>query len=426
MDSVNPQAPPVPISAGLGLKIYRYRSLIRRHWWVLALAIGLGLAYEGYVLFSKPQLYESSSQLIIREELVNEAKVGASFDDRWGNIFGTAVELLKSNMVIDKAKSRLALEAPGLSSGSVDIVSTVAPRTNIFTVTGTGPNGEYTQRFVDAVVDEFLSMRRNNRDETVQEIGHGLKDQLTQLRAEHAREQGEFQAFVTANNMAFWKEQGASAASFLSGLKNQQTQLTNELTRLQNLTPDELLQTPVAQAPAAPVAPAPSARLPGGGQGNSAAPPTQFNNELYMQFTQTTQQLLEKQAEVEYWKTIWKPKHPKLQELNLEVEKLQRLIGIIKNQNKEATAGRLLAVQAELKSLAVSIAAQEKKVTEASSKDAEYGTLQNNVTSTQGQIDKLLGNSRDLDPKAATPDPLVVMHSATPPKPVAPETVKHL
>ena len=47
MDSVNPQAPSVPMSAGLGIKVYRYRSLIRRHWWVLALTIGLGLAYEG-------------------------------------------------------------------------------------------------------------------------------------------------------------------------------------------------------------------------------------------------------------------------------------------------------------------------------------------------------------------------------------------
>src|SRR5580693_9234946 len=128
MDSVNPQAPPVPISAGLGLKVYRYRSLIRRHWWVLVLTIGLGLAYEGYVLFSKPQLFESSAQLIIREELVNDAK-GATFNDPWGNIFGTAVELLKSNMVLDKARSRLALEAPGLSSGNVDIVSAAAPRT---------------------------------------------------------------------------------------------------------------------------------------------------------------------------------------------------------------------------------------------------------------------------------------------------------
>ena len=247
MDSVNPQAPSVPISAGLGIKVYRYRSLLRRHWWVMALTIGLGLCYEAYVLFTKPQLFESSAQLIIREELVTGAtREGATFDDKWGNIFGTNVELLKNNMLLDKARSRLALEAPALKSAKVDIVSSVPPRTNIFTVTGTGPNGEYTQRFVDALVDEFLNMRRNSRSETVQEIGHGMKDQLTQLRAELTRQQGEFQTFITANNMAFWQEQAKSAAVFLSDLKNHQAQLLNEQQRIQNLTPDELLQTPVA------------------------------------------------------------------------------------------------------------------------------------------------------------------------------------
>ena len=74
------------------------------------------------------------------------------------------MELLKSNMVLDSARSRLALEAPNLK-GKVEINSSAAPRTNIFTVTGTGPNGEYTRRFVDAVVDTFLKMRAEQRNQ---------------------------------------------------------------------------------------------------------------------------------------------------------------------------------------------------------------------------------------------------------------------
>ncbi|MEI9896803.1 MAG: polysaccharide biosynthesis tyrosine autokinase [Chthoniobacter sp.] len=255
-----------------------------------------------------------------------------------------------------------------------------------------------------------------------------MKDQLTQLRADHDRQQAEFQAFIKANNMAFWTEQGKSAALFLSGLKNQQAQLLNELDRLKNLTPDELLttaaQAPTARPQTAPVAPgAAAAGAPAGGNTQSAAP---FNSELYVQYTQTTQQLVQRQAEVEYWKTIWKPKHPKLQALQTKVDDLQRLLGTIKEQNAAATAGRVVSIKAELKSLESSIANWEKKVLEASAKDAEYQTLQAAAAGTQSQIDKLLGNSRDLDPKATTPDPLVVMHTATLPKPVSPGTVKHL
>ncbi len=409
------------LSAGLGLKIYRYRTLIRRRWWVLALTIGLGLAYEGYVILTKPQLYESSSQLLIREELLSAGQTGAVFEDRQGQLQATAAELLRNNVVLEKAKARLALDLPGVNS-RVEVTSTITPRTNIFSVKGIGASPEYTQRFVDTVVEEFLKMRRESRDATVVEVKGGLNEEITKLRTELAVQEEKFQNFVKENNMAFWQEQAKSAALFLSGLKNQDAQLRNELQRLQNLTPDQLLNTPVAQTPAAKLQAgnAPSA---GSTQSQSSSP---FNSELYAQYTRVTQDLIQKQSEVEQWKTIWKPKHPKMQALQLQVDSLQRLLNVIKDQNATATTGRIAAIGAELKSLEVSIANWEKKVQEAGSKDAEYQTLLNTKTSTQNQIEKLVGNSRDIAPRNTSPDPLVVMNKATPPQPVPAGAVKHI
>jgi len=424
MDSVNPQAPSIPIAAGLGVKVYRYRSLMRRYWWVLALTVLLGLGYQSYVLLSKPQLYESSAQLLFRDQLVaNVARV--QFDDTAGRMYDTTIELLRSDMILARARSRLALEAPALS-GKVDINASVAPRTNIFTVSGTGANGEYTQKFVDAVVKEFMQSRAEGRKSQLHDVKDDLDDRLKQLKADLVKQQAEFQAFVKENNMAFWQEQAKSAAMFLSGLKNQQAQLANELQRLENLSPDELLTTPPpATAPetGAGAGKPQQAGVPGVAGTASAAP---FNNELYVQFTQVTQQLVQRQAEVEYWKTIWKPKHPKMQAMQSKVEELQRLLEVIKTQNAEATKSRKLAINAELKSLESSVANWEKKVSEASAKDAEYQTLQNGVTNTQQQIDRLSGNSSELDPNKTANDPLVIMHTATPPVAVPPGTVKHL
>lgn len=422
MDSVNPQTPSLPISAGLGLKLYRYRSLIRRHWWVLVLTIGLGLAYQGYVLLSKPRLFESSSQLMVREEFVTGAsRVGGGFEDRWGNLFGTAVEQMKSPLVTDKARGRLALEAPQLN-GTVEINSSITPRTNLFVVKGVGENPDYTQRFVDAVVVEFLAQRRQTKDTVLSEVKGGLDDQAAQLRKELEVQQNKFQTFIQENNMAFWQEQGKSAAGFLSGLKNQQAQLLNELQRLQNLTPDELLQTPISQA-AVPRTQPGAAAIPGAAPRQEAP----FNAEFFVQYSQVTQQMLQKQAEVEQWKSVWKPKHPKMQALQSQLDNFQRLLGVIKEQNAAATKARITAINAELKSLESTIEGWEKKVLEASRKDAEYQRLQSDVTSTQGQIDKILGNTRDLAPvKNASPDPFVVMQKATPPKEVPLGALKHL
>ena len=100
----------MPIGAALGVKLYRYRSLIRRHWWVLALTIGLGLAYQSYVTFKKPRLFESISRLNIREELIQDFKAG--WADTTGNFFGTSIEQLKSPVVLGRASERVKLVAP--------------------------------------------------------------------------------------------------------------------------------------------------------------------------------------------------------------------------------------------------------------------------------------------------------------------------
>lgn len=422
MDSANPQAPALPISAGLGLKLYRYRSLIRRHWWVLVLTISLGLAYEGYVIFSKPRLFESSSQLMLREEFISEAnRAGGVFEDRSGNLFGTAVEQMKSPLVTDKARGRVALEAPQLN-GSVEINSSITPRTNLFVVKGVGENPDYTQRFVDAVVVEFLAQRRETRDTVISEVKGGLADQAAQLRKELEMQQNKFQAFIKDNSMAFWQEQGKSAAIFLSGLKNQQAQLLNELQRLQNLTPDELLQTPISRA-AAPRTQTDGAAVP------EAAPRQEapFNAEFFTQYSQVTQQMLQKQAEVEQWKTVWKPKHPKMQALQSQLDTFQRLLNVIKEQNAAATKARITAINAELKSLESTIKGWEEKVLAANDKDAEYKRLEGDVLSTKAQIDKILGNTRDLAPvKSASPESFVVMQKATPPREVPSGALKHL
>ena len=39
MDSASPQAPSLPLPGGLGMKLYRFRNLVRNHWWILVITI---------------------------------------------------------------------------------------------------------------------------------------------------------------------------------------------------------------------------------------------------------------------------------------------------------------------------------------------------------------------------------------------------
>ena len=55
MDSINPTAPGSHSLGQLGIKLYRFRGLLKRQWWILALTIGFGLAWQGWGLANKPQ-----------------------------------------------------------------------------------------------------------------------------------------------------------------------------------------------------------------------------------------------------------------------------------------------------------------------------------------------------------------------------------
>ena len=419
MDSANPQPPSQPLLASLGVKFYRYRVLFKRHWWIVALTIGLGMAIKGYLLLTQPRLFESESRMIIREEMIQDNQTGG-YRDQTGNFIGTTIEQLKSPTVLDRAYKRLALEAPHLL-GEVEINPSAAPRSGIIVVSGIGTNPEFTQKYVEAVVTELIAMRTEQRTGIKTEVTGQLGDQIGTLKKELEVEKSKLQEFIEKNNMAFWTEQGKSAALFLSGLKNQQAALQNEMQRLENLSPDQLLSAP----PTAPAMP-----KPGVGQNPAIALPNQqssFNGELYTQYLLKTQELTQKQAELDERSEAWKPKHPRLQALKVEVERIQRNLEVIKKQNSEAAANRLVAIKAELKSLDVSIQTWEAKVLEASRKDAEYQTLQSNVARTQAQTEKLLGSvSTIMTGSSADPDPLVVMQKASPGREVPKGTIKHL
>ena len=417
MDSVNPQAPPLSFTLGLGVKFYRYRNLVLRHWWILFLTVSGGLAYEGYVLYTKPQTYESKSDLFVREELVQGDGGGRNFVDLTGQMLQTAAEQFKNPTVLEGAKDQLALSSPNLQ-GEAGISSSIVPRTNILTVTAASTNPEYAQKYLAEVIESFLKMRDEVRRKVVVVRGGELGDSIQETKKDLDEGKKKLQAFIQENNMAFWKEQGEGAASYLSGLKNQQANLKNQLQRLQNLTPEQLLQTPLAHSQP----PSQGDEASGAGRSDGS-----FNSELYTQYTQATQQLVQKQSELEEWKTVWKPKHPKLQRIQSQVEEIQRLLTTIKKQNVEATKSQTAAMTAELKSLDSSIEVWNSKLLEASRKDAQYQTLQSDVARAESQLEKLIGSRTDLGPgKSVGTDPLVVMRRATVASPVPAGTLKHL
>ena len=225
-----------------GLKFYRYKSLLKRRWWLLLLTVGLGLACEGWIVFSEPTTYESVGLLMISGGI--KIPEGAQYREQEDGFYGTQIHLLENAEVQDNARRRVAFEAPDLHPCKVKVVPALAPRTSILSVTGRGVNAAYTQRFVDAVMTEFLNFKQAKAGDAMGSAMNQFGSELTRLGKERDEREAEVQDFIKKNNMAFWEEQGRTSAKYLSDLKTKQANLITEMQRLQNLSSDQLLTAP--------------------------------------------------------------------------------------------------------------------------------------------------------------------------------------
>jgi capsular exopolysaccharide synthesis family protein len=418
MDSINPQAPPRTLGSTFGAKFYRYRTLLRRYWWVLLATVGVGLGYEAWVISQKSELFSSTAQLSVREELTNldDSKI---FRGPTESFLGNTLKMLQGTEVLRTAHQNLELAAPQLGSSDVTIEPVLIPRTSIFNVVGTGTNPEYTQRYVDEVVKAFILSRRQERTGLVSETSVEISAELSRLGKEYNQQKAELDDFVEKNNMQFWKEQASSSATFLAGLKNRQAQLLTELQRLENLTPEQLLNSGPNTSMAA--------RASSGENVDSGKTEAGLNAELYNQYFQATNALATQRQELEERGKVWKPAHPRLKELKSQVERSERQVEFIKGQSAQAAQARIATIKAELASLETSIGSWTAKVEEASRKDGQYERLQSGVARTQALQEKLIGQIDKLNlARGVNSDGLQVIQSASPPMPVPKGTVKHL
>src|SRR5437588_378325 len=295
-----------------GIKFFRYKGLIKRRWWLVLLTVSIGLACEGWIVFKTPVTYQSAGQLLVGGGLrIPDTDINRQED----NYFGMQLQLLQNADIHDQAERRVMLEAPNLAPCKVEVTPTVSPRSSIFSVVGRGTKGEYTQRFVEALMEEFLAYKRNTLKGLGDKTAEEFSSQLARLGTERDQRDAEFQAFIKANNMAFWDEQGKSAAVYLSQLKTRRADLGTELQRLQSLSSRELLSRPAPTASAA--------------NGGAAGMAPDFNQQYLLK----TQELIEKKAEFAERSQVWRPAHPKLIAMKEQIAAIERLIKTIEEQN---------------------------------------------------------------------------------------------
>lgn len=389
-------------SASFFTRLHRYKSLLRRRWWVLALSVSAGLAWQAWVVATAPPSYGTSGQMIVSPRI--NIPENAAISEEMGNFFGTQSRLMQSPEVSARARERVRALQPDLPEVGVRLDVQQVPKTSIFALNASGPEPRYVQAWLNAVMDEFIRYKDEMRQDTSDRTLASITEQLLRVEKEHKDHQDAFFKFQKENDVVIIQEQGSTAGAYLLNLERELADLKKELQLLEMLTLDQRLSSgqspgspapaPAAPAPApdgsTPAAQAPAATADRTGAALAAAGPEQ-------DYLKIRQELQLKRNELEALSRFLKPRHPKIIALQEDITRQENLLSIYRDQSLEQLQTRKEALALKIENTEKSIGEWSKKALVANQAMAEFKRLQAEVERSRGTYEHLTGLARNLD-----------------------------
>src|ERR1044072_6927759 len=90
-------------------RVQRYKSLLKRRWWVLLLTLGIAVGAQTYRVSKMPLTYVSKAQMIVGNRTTVTDGAAAANDE---NFVGTTIALLQGNLIATRASELIKTNAP--------------------------------------------------------------------------------------------------------------------------------------------------------------------------------------------------------------------------------------------------------------------------------------------------------------------------
>lgn len=411
-------APAAPDRHAGGRKFYsrlqRYRNLLQRRWWVLAVCLMLALGIEALIIRLAPPVFASVGQMIVNVKL--NIQQSSLYTEELGNFLGTQQALMHSDQVLNRARERVASQNPGVRPQPVELQVSVLPKTTIFILRASGGNPDYTKAYLQACMEEFQNLKKGMAERASDTTIAGLTDQMLRLDPEMRKVDDQIAAFLSTNNVTLLEE-ATGAANYLNLLYQRLAEARSEYDLLESMNLDQNLLLEQDRTPMmAGAALSGGLKSDGGilanaalgGQSTLFAPST-----IGMEYLSIKQQILLLKAEQDRFGEYLKPKHPKMVELTEQFARLNQLLGIYKDQSVEQLEAKKNALALQIKNLESETKELGAQNVELGRKNAEYTRLKAKGQRLQSLYDQLLATLQTLDVnKDISPDTVTIYQPA--------------
>lgn len=385
---------------GLAIRFRRHICLLQKWWWIVLLATSAGALAGAWWCWSQPALFVSSGRMMVGGRMSLPENV--SYSEEIANFFGTQIELMQSPDVLRRASERVQTDAPDVAPGPVRLDVAQLPHTAIFIFTATGDQPAYTQKILDACMDEYIAMKREMRSERSETTASAITDQLLRVDNEMRADEEALLDFQKKNNIGSLQEEANSAAQYLGLQKRQLADLRSETRLLELLDLDQNIDRRARGGDGA-KSPDDGPRTTSGGAGPDA------------EYLRARQQLAVLEAQRDEFAKVLRPKHPTMVQLAQEIAQQQTVLSTLKNQSADRVKSRRGSIALEMQALEKTVAEWEEKSLALNAKLSDYNRIKSRLDRTKTVYDQLTLVSKNVSvSRGIDQDLLSVLQRATP------------
>ena len=407
---------PASITTALITRLHRYKALLVRRWWIPVLTICLGLFVGAWMIFQAPNAFLSTSKMMLAGKL--NLSQNAVYSEDANNFYGTQIQLMESDEVRGGAEALVRATHPELQPVKVSISVTQRPRTSIFELEAIGGTPDYTQTFLNAVMQKYLDVKKGMRADQGSHVTTAITEQLIQVEKDLRNGEDEMLEFQKENNIGLLEGEGNSAAAYLVKLNQDYARLKTEYELLslldldQNLDRQQINPKPVDAGT--------------GAQPDQGMPFSDVGPEgEYLKAKQTVQLL---KAERDTLAKDLRPKHPKIIKLSDDIDKQEKLITLYRQDAVEKLDTRRKSIGTQMENLQTNIKEWEKKALDLSQRLALFNRIKGKVDRQKTLYDRLTNSLKDVNVSQVVDggDQVGIMENASTPVSVRPGLIKSL
>ncbi len=324
-------------------------------------------------------VYESKAQMWVAGKV--PIPEGKRYNEEMAYFMATQTELLKSDIVRERAKAALLKTHPSASLSNIRLEVETTPAAAIINLRAIGDKAPITQAFLNAIMDEYLQFKSEASANTARfSTLTNIMAQAVILGEELKHLRKTLNDFQSTNNVIFLQQQNESDASRLAAINRELRQKQSELKLLQSTNAESLIET-------------------------------------NFEFSKASLQYQTLKAKRDELAKSLDPSHPKLKSLDEEIADQERLVRLIKKQSLAELENRRQYLQRHITNFEEEFKELEPMAMETMRKVAEYDRLNQQVKATQALCDRLIIGSLNVDAsKIPEQEPVAIWERASLPR----------